>query len=59
MDSTLSDGKDKNQQVLSQLRKEVLEVDTQLKVSQQQQDMEDKALTRQLDAFDKGVRALV
>jgi membrane fusion protein len=59
MDSTLSDGNDKNEQVLSQLREEIVEVDTQLKLSQQQQDMEGATLTRQLHAFDKGVRPLL
>ena len=59
MDSTLSDGTGKNEQLISQLREEMLEVDTQLELSRQQQDMEVAALTRQLRAFDKGGRALL
>lgn len=59
MDSTLTDGKGKNEQVISQLQKEMLEVDTQLKLSRQQQEMESKGLTRQLRAFDEGGKALL
>lgn len=59
MDSTLSDGNGKSEQVLTQLREEILEVDTQLELSRQQQDMEAAGLARQLQAFDKGVRALL
>ena len=59
MDSTLADGKDKNEQVISQLREEMLEIDTQLDLSRQQQNMEAAGLARQLQAFDKGVRALL
>lgn len=59
MDSTLSDGKGKNEQVISQLREEMLEIDTQLNLSRQQQNMEGAGLARQLQAFDKGVRALL
>lgn len=58
-DSTLSDGNDKNEKVLIQLRNETLEVDTQLELSRQQQDLDSAGLTRQLQAFDKGVRALL
>jgi len=59
MDSTLSDGKGKNEQVISQLREGMLELDTQLELSRQQQNMEAAGLARQLRAFDKGVRALL
>lgn len=59
MDSTLSDGNNKNEYVLTQLREEIIEVDTQLKLSRQQQDMQGVALTRQMRAFDNGVRALL
>ena len=59
MDSMLLDGKGKNEQVISQLREEILEVDTQLDLSRQQQTMEGAGLARQLQAFDKGVRALL
>lgn len=59
MDSTLSDGNSKSEQVLLQLRAEMLEVDTQLNLSWQQQTMESAGLTRQLHAFDQGVSALL
>ena len=59
MDSTLSDGKGKNEQLISQLREEMLEVDTQLELSRRQQDLEGAGLTRQLRAFDTGGRALL
>ncbi len=59
MDSTLSDGNDKNEQVLARLREEIVEIDMQLELSKQQQEMEGAAITRQLHAFDKGVRALL
>ena len=59
MDSTLSDGKGKNQQLILQLREEMLEVDTQLELSRQQQELEVTGLTRQLRAFDKEGRALL
>lgn len=58
-DSTLSDGSGKSEQVLVQLREEMLEIDTQLDLSRQQQEMESAGLTRQLRAFDKEVRALL
>ncbi len=58
-DSILSDGKGKSEQVISQLRQEMLEVDTQLGLSRQQQDLESAALTRQLSAFDRAGRALL
>jgi len=59
MDSTLADGKGKNEQVISQLREEMFEIDTQLDLSRQQQAMESTGLARQLQAFDKGVRSLL
>jgi membrane fusion protein len=59
MESTLSDGKGKNEKLISQLREEMLEVDTQLELSRQQQDLEGAGLTRQIRAFDKGGRALL
>ena len=58
MDATLSDGNDRSEKVLAQLREEILEVDTQLELSRQQQDMEAAGLARQLQAFDKGVITL-
>jgi len=58
-DATLSDGSGKNEQVLLQLREEMLEINTQLDLSRQQQTMDGAGLARQLQAFDKGVRALL
>lgn len=59
MDATLPDGNRKSEQVLTQLREEMLEIDTQLELSRQQQDLESAGIIRQLQAFDNGVRALL
>ena len=58
MDSTLSDGSAWSEQVLTQLRHEVLEIDVQLNLSRQQQAVESGSLEKQLQVFVEEVAAL-
>jgi len=57
-DSILADGSSQSEEVLAQLRKEVLEIDRQLELSAKQQQLERLTLTEQLDDFDREVTLL-
>jgi membrane fusion protein len=57
-DSNLSDGSSKSEEVLVQLRQEILEIDGQLELSQKQQQMEGSSVAQQLEDFDREVAAL-
>lgn len=58
-DSVLSDGNSKNEEVLDQLRQEILEIDKQLVLSAQQQRLDGASLGLQLGDFDLEVAALL
>lgn len=57
-DSTLANGDSKSQEVLRQLRQELLEIDNQLALSQKDQQNEEESLRQQLQSFDTEVIAL-
>ncbi len=55
---TLANGHGKSEQVLTQLRAEIQEINSQLKLSREQQAMEMATLARQRQAVDRGAKAL-
>ena len=57
-DPTLADGTSQSEEVLAQLRQEVLEVDKQLELSQDEQQIEEDSLRQQLDGLDEAVASL-
>ena len=57
-DSVLASGSSENEEVLHQLRQEIVEIDSQVELSRQQQGLERQALTEQLEDFDSEVVAL-
>jgi len=58
-DAILPGGHGKTEQVLTQLRGESREIDTQLELSREREALESTALARALHSFDKGVAALL
>ena len=57
-DTTLSNGNSKSEQALAQLRREQVEIDTQLELSLEQQGLDDEGLQQQLRDVDLEVAAL-
>ena len=58
-DATLADGNSKSGEVLAQIRQEMLELDTQLSLSKEQQQLEASSLKQQLKEFDAESAALM
>lgn len=57
-DATLADGNSQSEEIISQLRQEVLEVDKQLELSQHEQNIEEASLRQQFDRLDGAVVTL-
>lgn len=57
-DATLADGTSQSEEILSQLRQEVLEVDKQLELSKNEQRIEEDSLRQQLDSLEEAVVSL-
>ncbi len=56
--ATLSDGNSQSEELLAQLRQEMLEMDRQLQLSRNQEQLDRLCLVQQLEDFDKEVSAL-